>query len=235
MIIMLSTTVKIPQNKSVELKIPDLSRSRFLVLSSLSVLQSEDSKSWTPAKDLDLRLKNGNTELLYVSYGLLGLKHQIVLNDLNKEFLRGYEKMVLTLKRNNNTEILYFYKIICNFVPTNGTLLYQYSYESPENVLNDVFNNLNCVNLVLHFNLPIKSAELQPIYESSDFSTTCQWLSCLELGETDAENCYIIDFTNSELIEYAKNLEYMKLKLPDNLPKDKLKITVLAYGFHKSL
>ncbi len=227
----LSTTVKIPPNKTVEVRIPDLSRSRFHVLNSLTLLQSEDGKSWSPAKDLDIRLRNGTTEILYVSYGLLNLKNVISLSEYNKEFLRGCEKLALNLKRNSGTDVMYLYKIQCCYTPTNGSLLYQFTYDAPDNILSDVYNHLNCANLILHFNVPVKSAELQPIYESSDFPNTGQWLSCLELGETDAENCYIIDFTNAELLEYAKHLDYMKLKLPDNLPKDKLSITVLAYGF----
>ena len=125
---MLSISKKIPKSKSIEIKIPTLTKTRFMVIDSIEILQSTDLEKWEPAKDLDIRIKSGNNEIRYISYGLLNISNIIDFKDKLYDMV-GLTNLILHVKRNNNNEQIYIYKFNMNFVHTFGNLQYQYSYD----------------------------------------------------------------------------------------------------------
>ena len=224
---MLSISKKIPKSKSIEIKIPTLTKTRFMVIDSIEILQSTDLEKWEPAKDLDIRIKSGNNEIRYISYGLLNISNIIDFKDKLYDMV-GLTNLILHVKRNNNNEQIYIYKFNMNFVHTFGNLQYQYSYDinTVDKIFSDIVNNCVCTRLILGFNMPVSKIELEPQYDSENY----HWLDSLELQETDSDNCYTIDFTNESFVEYSKYLDFINIKLPENISKD-IKIFVLAYGW----
>jgi hypothetical protein len=238
----LVTRRKLLNNRApVLISLPDLSTDRSLVPSNI-VLEISDDKAINPASNLSCEV-SGSSQFAFMKEPYFKLSNVINLGESAANGVPVKIKIVPNSQIESGKTLV----VTTTYSQTDGTIIFQGSYDSMfSEVLTDVAKSGHCTTLYLLFNKKVTGAQLIPIFSSeneenneggdeNDDGNEVGWLDTLELGETNEENSYVIEFSG-DLAEYSKNLRFLTLHISkDNRSSDDdpLKLDVLAYGFSR--
>ncbi len=226
-----TTTVKIAGGKTEKIELPNLTTKFGLIPETLKIEQTVNGQK-CPAKSVDLVVTTGNTQLFQASRALFDITNVVDLT-CKKDSL-GEGKPVSLSIANRNREPSTF-TINVDYVSHQGNLIFQNHYDTFDNVLQEVFSAGQITRLVFVFKWKVSNVKLIPTF-SHDSSV--EWINGLELGDSDENGVYAIDFTeSSDLALYSQYLNFMKLDIPKEFMsrgengEELLTLSVVSYGY----
>ena len=226
-------TMKIAGGKNEKVELPNLVSKYYLVPSRITVTQTMNGQTG-PAKSIDVTVSSGNSQVASASRALFDLTNTIDLSE--KSYLLGEGRTVTMSVSNRHREPVQLYFNI-NYERNHGNLIYQNRYDSFENLLKEVHAVGYITRLVLVFSWKVTGVRLLPLFDHDD---SVDWIDGLELGDSDEDGRYIIDFADPEakdLAVYSEYLNCMKLDVPkEHLSRgengeEQLNVSVIGYGY----
>src|SRR3989344_3582736 len=199
----LSMTCNLHASTPIKVELPNFARDQRLTPKTLT-FEFQENNVRVPARDLTCRA-TGITELCYMREPYFQCSNVIQLDRLD-----GAPTVLdicggKTLGSNPRHLVLSI-----EYEATDGIITYQNTFNEVDKIMKDIGSNAGYVyTLMLSFNKPVKGAQLVPLFETSNED---QWISGLELGDTNENNAYVIDFSG-ELKIYAEYLEYLTLRI----------------------
>lgn len=215
------------RTQAANIKLPDFT-SRCLVPSqiTLNVLQKKGTER-TPARDITCKI-TGSTELFSYKEPYFQCSNVINLSEKGSIIANGHP-LTITLNPSTNESSPKEIEIVVDYTRTEGAIMFQQTYDMFDKVMQEIYNSGTCTKLVLSFSRHLKNTQMVPSFEIKDNED--EWITGLELGDTNAEKAYVIDFTDPELAMYPRYLEFMNLNVNNDDEDEPLKLYVLAYGF----
>lgn len=213
----------------IQIALPDFT-DRFLIPSKItlnSVVSQGEKVVRTPVKDIVCKV-TGSAELFFLKESYFQYSHIIDLSDKHSLLSDGHS-IKLLLQRSTQEASPVTVEIDVEYTSTEGVIIFQNTYDTFEKVMEDIFDAGRCTKLMLSFNRPLKGTQMTPSFEVRDSEN--EWITGLELGDTNEDKSYVIDFTDPELVQYPRYLNYLNLKVDYNNDTEPLKLYVLAYGF----
>ena len=228
-------TMKIAGGKNEKVELPNLSYKYFLVPSKITVNQIVNGQSEPkPAKSIDVTVSSGNCNVVNASRALFDLTNIIDLSE--KSYLLGEGRTVTLSVSNRHREPVQLYFSI-DYERNQGNMIYQNRYDTFDNLLKEVHAVGHITRLVLVFSWKVSGVRLLPLFDHDD---SVDWVDGLELGESDEDGRYVLDFADPEandLAIYSEYLNCMKLDVPkEHMSKgesgeEQLTVSVIGYGF----
>lgn len=234
----ITSDYKLAAGKSLPIELPNLAQTKFLVPTEISVYTKKDTLI-SPAKNVSVSVSCGSNKLVVLHEAYFQTTHEINLSDYRCRLNEGND-VLLNLINTSSSEFATF-RIEVEYTPTYGNIIYQNSYlEVFNRTMKDIYSAGICSRIVFHFNHPVKKAELMSIFSRDKEDE--EWFDSLEMGDTDENNQYVLDFTDDELKFYPRYLNMMELTVPkrekastdDDDDDDDLRLHVLAYGFPRT-
>ena len=225
-----TTTVKIAGGKNEKIELPNLALKFGLIPEKIKVEQTLNGESG-PAKSIDLVVTTGNTQLFQASRALFDITNIVDLSDKTNSLGEG--RTVTLLLSNRHREPVAF-TINVHYACHQGNLIFQNRYDMFDNVLQEVYNSGQITRLVLVFSWKVSGVKLLPTFTHD---SSIEWIDGLELGDSDENGVYAIDFASDDLSLYSQYLNFMKLDIPkehmsrgeDN--EENLTLSVVSYGY----
>ncbi len=218
--------VKLAAGKNNRLNLPNLTRNHYLVPSKITVTQKLDGVS-RPARNIDVNVTTCNSCILFASKAYFDLSNELDLS--NKPSLLSEGRDVVMQLTNRHKECVEF-NINIEYKQNKGSLLYQSTFDTFKNVMNEVHSSGFITRLVLVFSSPRKDVKLLPVFNNTG---DLEWVDGLELGESDENGTYVLDLCDPNLDNYSQYLNFLKLDVPTTKEEKELHLSVLAYGYPK--
>lgn len=220
------------RTQAVKFVLPDFT-DRGMIPSKISITEqvgSGDNKQTIPIRDIDCKVAS-SCELFYLKSPYFQCSNEINLLDKYATISDGFPVTVLLnscIHDANPRDV----SVEIEYTRTDGIIIFQNTYDGNfEKVLDEVYQAGRCTTLILSFDQPVKDGQLVRSFEYEESDTDVDWIQGLELGDTDEDHSYTIDFTSPELVNYPRYLEYLRLNAKSSDPENALKLYVLAYGF----
>ena len=225
--------MKIAGGKNEKVELPNLACKYYMVPSNITVTQDLNGQTG-PAKSIDVAVSSGNSQLVNASRALFDLTNVIDLSE--KSYLLGEGRTVTMSVSNRHREPVQLYFNI-DYERNQGNLIYQNRYDTFENILKEVHAVGHITRLVFVFSWKVTGVRLLPLF---DHVESVEWIDGLELGDSDEDGRYVLDFADPEakdLAIYSEYLNCMKLDVPkEHMSRgengeEQLTVSVIGYGF----
>lgn len=218
--------------------IPNLAKSYQLLPHKIKITQAPaGSEDYERPSQIDCRVKTGND--LILDYGQARFQLQPVI-DLQDKLIKLREGKDVKLEISNKTSKRedcqsLVVKIQVDYVADEGGVIYHKTFlqhnEDFEKMLSDVHSNGLCTRLIIkpENSEEIESLDIVPTFDAFD-NNGDGWLCSLAVEKE--EDKFDIDFTDSDLIEYSRYLEYFTFNLNGQHSLNfESPIHVIAYGY----
>ena len=220
----ISRCLRLRGGVAMKVQIPNFSRDKCQILSSVSITFQPDTNSeFEVARNVDVEISTGKSKIFSASMPYFQFNDNIDLADRQFLLSEGNDVWINLISR-LPTVTTYMLKL--TYSEYYGNIIYQEKFTSNfDSILEKVHESGWCTRLHLGFSQPV-----------SKVAMTCNygWLDDLELGD-EAENIYVVDFYNKDsgvnLHDYISNLRFMELSFPKIENSDNFTVSVVAYGF----
>jgi hypothetical protein len=242
----LNAEMKIAGGNQGKLELPNFASNHCYVPSKLSLKNlSDESKEEADRCGLriDCSVQLDNVVVLRSTESFFKFSDTVELKSFKNQ-VNSNSKIWLNIR--NLDRSAHTYSIAVEYMYYEGDRIY-------ENVFNDKFAEIlpevancgQCTKLYIKSSHPLKNTNIVPTFSKLNLSSEeeCsdsegedddfEWLDKLEIGETDEENCYVLDLTDADIQVHARNLNFLELQVNGIDDFDDFKLYVLAFGFRR--
>jgi hypothetical protein len=225
----LQSTHRIAHGKEIDVTIPNLSSSDQLVPTALLFEKRVGGEATSYPNLFSCDIRTSNSTVFSATPAYFEFNRSI---DLKQYSLFGD----VTLKLRNHELHARDFVVTIVYDQSPGRIIAQGKVSVFSQLVDQVSNMGVCTRLIVKASKPITSLNIINVFDtvnSSGERVDDQWLGGLELGSTDSENCYNIDFLGESLMDYSKNLRHLNFILPEDFDSNGLDIYFIAFGFPK--